>query len=283
VLLDTLFDLRVATIGTGEAPPADAHIVRILEPSPADVRRLAPDGWYYKPSWVTYVARVPRNLDAHIEETFHRPARTKVKKLLRDVPKRYRLLVEEGSAHVEQFHDLYRRTVVAKPRGIDRVAEHDDGWDEGWLGFYLFDGDAMIAGILVKRMVRHLSVAYGAFDSAARRKLDVEHYLLLQVMQKSIDERTKMLSLGVDTNRYGHHLSLHLPSYKLRIGYTPMAYEPGGREMIRIQRFDVFEDGLFFYAFEGRGLVAHYFARGTPDPAPFRHATTPPIVCHAIE
>ncbi len=281
-MIEELFDLRVDTIPPGSTPSPDAHLARILEPSPALVRQLVPQGWFYKPCWVTYVLHVPRTLDEHIEQTFHRPAKQKVRKLLRDVPKRYRLLVEEGDAHIAAFHDLYRRTVVAKPRGIDRVGEHDGGFTDGWLGFYLFDGDAMVAGILVKRMVRHLSVAYGAFDGDHRKGLDIEHFLLLAVVQKSIERRGRFMSLGVDTNRYGHHLSLHLPAYKLRIGTAPMPYDPGGRELMKIQSFDPFPDGLFFYAFDDAKLVGHFFSKTEPDLRPFQHATTPPITIHKI-
>jgi hypothetical protein len=280
---ESLFDLRIATIAPDETPPADAHLVRIIDPHPLVIRDHAGHGWFHKPCWVTYTIPVPKSLDAHIEETFRRPAKQKVRKLLRDVPKKYRLLVEDGDAHIPQFHELYRATVVAKPRGVDRVAEHEGGFADGWLGFYLFEGDRMVAGILVKRMLRHLSVAYGAFDPVARRGLDVEHFLLMQVIQKSAERRAKFMSLGVDTNRYGHHLSLHLPSYKLRLGYSPMPYDPGGTELMKIQSFAPFPDGLFFYAFENGRLEAHFFARGEPDVKPFEHATTPPIHVHKIE
>jgi hypothetical protein len=90
------------------------------------------------------------------------------------------------------------------------------------------------------------------------------------------------MSLGIDTNRYGHHLSLHLPAYKLRIGTSPQSYDPGGRELLQILSFKPFPDGLFFYAFNGADLEGHFFARGTPDLRSFQHATTPPITVHPI-
>jgi hypothetical protein len=132
-------------------------------------------------------------------------------------------------------------------------------------------------------MLRHLSVAYGAFDPERRRALDLEHFLLMQVMQRSIEMRYRAMSLGMDTNRYGHHLSLHLPAYKLRIGFTPLAHEPGGREVTLFRRFEPFEEGLFFYAYDGNGgLIGHYFARGEPDLRPLTHHNAPPVVAHLI-
>ncbi len=279
--IEDFFDLRIATIAVGEAPPDDAHIVRIEDPGPALVARLTAEGWFYKPKWVTYAIAVPPSLDEYVSRTFSSRQRNKPRKLLRDVPKRWRLTVEPMGTSFDAFRDLYLRTVVAKPRGRDRVAEHG-AFGRGWLGFYLWEGDAMIAGVLVHAMSRHLSVAYGAFDAQRRRELDVEHFLLMQVLQRSIDLGHRTMSLGVDTNRYGHHLSLRLAPYKLRIGFTPMPHEPGGRELALFRRFEPFEEGLFFYGYSGDGLVGHHFARGEPDLRPFRHHNAPPVVVHDI-
>jgi hypothetical protein len=86
----------------------------------------------------------------------------------------------------------------------------------------------------------------------------------------------------MDTNRYGHHLPLGLPAYKLRIGFAPVPCEPAGRELVRVQRFDRFEKGLFFYSFDGGGLRGNLFTRGEPDLRPFRHHTAPEIRTHRI-
>jgi hypothetical protein len=119
----------------------------------------------------------------------------------------------------------------------------------------------------------HLSVAYGAFDPA-HRDLDLEHFLIMQAIDRCAQRRVPALSLGMDTNRYGHHLPFGLPAYKLRIGFTPLAWEPAGRELVKFQRFDLFEKGLFFYSYEGRGIVGNLFTRGSPL-RPFRLTTTP--------
>jgi hypothetical protein len=278
-----VFDLTIATLTDGEPAPPGAHLVRLENPAPADVRRFSGEGWFYKPSWVTYVLSVPRSLDDHLAASFDRHARHNIRRLLREVPRRYRLEVDERGAHAREFHELYRRTVVRRPRGIDRVAEYAGDFSDGWLGFHLLDQAELVAGVMVQRMHRHLSVAYGAFDPARRRKHDLEHFLLLQVLDRAIASRHRFMSLGVDTNRYGHHLSLGVAPYKLRIGFTPMPYEPGGRELMKIQSFDPFPDGLFFYAYgEGGGLVGHFFARGKADLTPYRHPTCPPIEPHVI-
>jgi hypothetical protein len=81
----------------------------------------------------------------------------------------------------------------------------------------------------------------------------------------------------MDTNRYGHHFALGLPAYKLRIGFTPLAWEPAGRELVKFQRTEPFEKGLFFYSYEGRGIVGNLFTREEPDLRPFRHHNAPEI------
>jgi hypothetical protein len=287
--VEDFFDLRIETIRPRAEPESDAHIVRIENPAPAEVARRVAEGWYHRPTWVTYAIAVPQSLDEYIERSFSSRQRNKPRKLLRDVPKRYRFTTEEIDGHPSEFHALYRRTVVGKPRGRDRVSEHG-AFGRGWTGFYLRDGDKLVAGVLVHEMLRHLSVAYGAFDPERRRELDLEHFLLMQVLERSIAKRHRALSLGMDTNRYGHHLSLRLPAYKLRIGFTPLAHEPGGRELTLFRRFDPFEEGLFFYAYptppatgaDDGGLVGHFFARGEPDLRPFRHHNAPPVEVHAI-
>jgi hypothetical protein len=279
--IEEFFDLRIATVERGEVAPAGAHLVRIENPSRAAAARLEKAGWFYKPSFVSYVLQVPVSLDRYIESAFASPARSKPRRLLRDVPGRYRLRAERDGRSLDQFVELYRRTIVSRARGRDRLAEHGELRRDRWLGLYLFDGARMVAGILAHGMGGHLSVAYGAFDPEHRR-FDLEHFLLMQALQASIDRGCEWMSLGMDTNRYGHHLSLRLPPYKLRIGFTPVAYEPAGREAIRIASLEPFEEGLFFYGYRGEGLVGHYISRSDPDLRPFRHRTSPPILAHRI-
>jgi hypothetical protein len=278
---EEFFDLSIATVAPGEAPPADAHVARVLEPTRREIEARTAEGWFYKPCYVTYVLRVPGSLDAYIEGSFRSGTRNKPRRLLRDVPARYRLSVESGGRGVDEFRELYRRTIVARPRGRDRVGEHEEGFNAGWVGFYLHDGGTLVAGILVHELREHLSVAYGAFDPA-HRDLDLEHYLIMQAIDRCARRRVPALSLGMDTNRYGHHLPLGLPAYKLRIGFTPLPWEPAGRELVKFQRFDVFEKGLFFYSYEGRGIVGNLFTRGEPDLRPFRHHNAPEIRTHRI-
>jgi hypothetical protein len=278
---EEFFDLSIATVAPGEAAPADAHLARVLEPTRREIEARRAEGWFYKPCYVTYVLRVPESLDAYIDGSFRSGTRNKPRRLLRDVPGRYRLSVETEGRGVDAFRELYRRTIVARPRGRDRIGEHEEGFNAGWAGLYLHDGDALVAGILVHELRDHLSVAYGAFDPA-HREFDLEHYLIMQAIDRCVRKRVPVLSLGMDTNRYGHHLPAGLPAYKLRIGFTPLPWEPAGRELVKFQRFDVFEKGLFFYSYEGRGIVGNLFTRGEPDLRPFRHHNAPEVRTHRI-
>jgi hypothetical protein len=279
--LEEFFDLRIATLGPGEEPPAGVHLARIEEPSLREAERRLAGGWYPKPCYVTYVIEIPGTLEAYIDGSFRAGSRNKPRKLLREVPRRYRLEVDEDGRGLEDFKALYQKTIVGRPRGRDRVGEHEGGFGPGWVGFHLYDGPAMVAGVLVHALRHHLSIAYGAFDPG-HRKLDLEHYLIMQVMQRCMDRGVASLSLGMDTNRYGHHLPLGLAAYKLRIGFTPLPWEPAGREVMKILSFDRFEEGLFFYAFEGRGMVGHLFTRGEPDLRPYAHHNAPEVRPHRI-
>src|SRR5678809_1566379 len=91
---EDFFDLAIATVGPGEAPPADADVARVLEPSRREVAARAAEGWFYKPCYVTYLLRIPESLDAYIQGSFRAGTRNKPRRLLRDVPSRYRLAVE---------------------------------------------------------------------------------------------------------------------------------------------------------------------------------------------
>jgi len=273
---EEFFDLTIATLAPGEAPPADAHVARVLEPSAREIQARGSEGWFYKPCYVTYVLRVPASLDDYIQGSFRSGTRNKPRRLLREVPERYRLAVETGGQGVDAFKELYRRTIVARPRGRDRVGEHEEGFGRGWVGFYLYAAETLVAGILVHELRDHLSVAYGAFDPA-HRDLDLEHFLIMQAIERCARRRVPALSLGMDTNRYGHHLPMGLPAYKLRIGFTPLPWEPAGRELVRFQRLELFEKGLFFYSYEGRGIVGNLFTREEPDLRPFHHHNAPEI------
>jgi hypothetical protein len=274
---DDLFDLRVAVLAAGEPAPVDVHWLKVQDPLPEEVARRTSQGWFYKPCTVTWVLRTPDSLEAYIRDAFRAGTRNKPRKLLREVPERYRFQVFQEAEGLPAFLELYRRTIVARPRGRDRVSEHADGFREGWTGLHLYDGDVLAAGVLVHAVRGHHSVAYGAFDPERRRELDLEHFLIMKVLERAAEASVPWVSLGMDTNRYGHHLPLGLPPYKLRMGFTPRAWEPSGREVARPAAFDVFEEGLFFYSYEGGGLVGNLYTRGEPDLRPFQHHVAPPV------
>jgi hypothetical protein len=274
--LEKFFDLSVATVSPGEAPPSDAHLARIEEPAARDVERFVAQGWFYKPRCVTYVLERPASLESYIADAFRAGSRSGPRRLLREVPKRYRHEVGEAGRGAEAFLALYRRTIAARPLGLDRIAERETRFGPGWTGFYLFDGTALVAGLMVRALRDRLSAAYGAFDHA-HRALDLEHFLIMQAIRRCIETRAPRLSLGRDTNLYGHHLPLGLAPYKLRLGFQPLAYERSGRELLKVQSFAPFRDGLFFYGYAGEDLEGNLFARGEPDSRPFTHRGAPPV------
>lgn len=275
VRLEEFFDLRIAVLEPGETAPPGTHWARSERPPQGP-------GWLPAPVNVTWVLRTPASLEAYVLDAFRTGTRNKPRKLLREVPQRWRFDIREDVDAREAFLDLYRRTIVAKPRGRDRLTERGGGVGPGWRGFHLWEGDALVAGLRVHLVKDRLSIAYGAFDPKARAAADVEHYLIMQVIERAAAEGVGWISLGMDTNRYGHHLPLGLPAYKLRIGFTPQAWEPTGREWVRPLAFDVFEEGLFFFSYEGEGLAGRYYVRGEPDLRPFRHHQAPPVHARRI-
>jgi hypothetical protein len=277
---EDFFDLRIATLEPGEPAPPDAHLARVEDPPPDEAARRGED-WFHKPCAVTYVLETPPSLEDYVARHFRAGTRNKPRKLLREVPRRYRFDVLPGLARHEEFVELYRRTIAARPRGRDRLAEAGPLDPREWLSFRLSDGPRLAAALLVHRSRRHLSVGYGAFDPADRA-LDLEHFLIMQVLARAAEEGAAFVSLGMDTNRYGHHLPLGLPAYKLRLGFVPLPYEPAGRELLRVQSFAPFDDGLFFWAYEGAGLAGHLFVRGEPDVRPLLHHNAPPLRVHRI-
>jgi len=274
--VEDFFDLRVATLEPGETPPADAHVARFEEPSADLIVALAHEGWFYKPRYVTYVLERPASLEAYIESAFRAGSRGGPRRLLREVPRRYRFEVREGGRGVDEFLALYKRSIAARPLGRDRIAERETVFGPKWTGFYLYDESDLIAGIMVRALSDRLSAAYGAFDPS-RRGLDVEHFLLMQAIQRCIDVGAPRLSLGRDTNLYGHHLPLGLAAYKLRLGFKPLAYERSGRELVKIRSFAPFRDGAFFYGYADGELEGNLFTRGEADPRPFSHHGEPPV------
>lgn len=264
--VEEFFELRIATVAPDETPPAGAHMARCESPR---------DGWFEIPAKVRYVAPVPRSLDAAL-------ASRRVRANFRRVQARFALVVDDTGDRFAHFRELYLRTVVARPRGVDRLGPRES-LDGRWTGLHLYDRDRLAGGILLQRVGRHYSVSYGAFDPGRSAKLDLEHALILHAMQRSIDAGFRTMSLGVDTNRYGHHLSLGLPAYKWRIGFRAEPYPPGGREFIKPLRLDPFDRGLFFYAFGDDGLAGHLFPRGPQRAADWRHALAPPMHVHDLK
>lgn len=276
-VLEDFFDLRIATLGPGEEPPPGTQWARIPAPSEAEVGRRLLEGWFHIPSFVTYTRPTPASIEEYIGEAFRAGSRGKPRRLLREVPKRYRLEVDVDSRRLGAFMELYRRTIAGRPRGRDRAGERGAGTGPGWTGLHLFEGETLVAGVLTRQLKGRLSVAYGAFDPGARRGLDLEHFLIMEALRLAAERGIPTVSLGMDSNRYGHHLALGLAPYKWRLGFAPSAWEPSGQELVRPLDFTPFADGLFFYKYASQGLVGTLFTRGEPDLRPYRHVAAPPI------
>jgi hypothetical protein len=278
MIVDTFLNLRTATLQHDETPPPEADWAVIPDP-PADLVEVRKaEGWFHVPKAVTYRRRTPSSIDEYLA-AFRSHARRNIRTLMRKIHDRYELRRIQGVPHPD-FGPLYSRMIAALPLGVDRVAERGVLADRRWIGLYLFEGSTLAAGVLCRRFRHHLSVAYGAFDPD-RRGLDLEHGLIIETMNLAVEIGKPEVSLGQDTNRYGHHLSLKLPAYKLRIGFAPRANERIQRLLIKPLRFDRFPDGLFFYGFGDDDLIGHLF-QSEPDPTPFQHPTAPRIESHPI-
>ncbi len=268
--LESFLDLCIATVEPGEAPPPGAHLLRsVIPPAPGE-------RWHHAPAQVTYRVPVRPTIDAHLEAAFDGAGRREARRLLRRVPERFRYELDPRVEGFERFRELYRRSLLSRPRGIDRMGERG-GLEGRWAGLWLLDGEHLAAGVLLQRVGRHYSVSYGAFDRERSAGLDLEHYLILKALEISAAAGFRELSLGVDTNRYGHHLAIGLPAYKWRLGFRAEPYPPGGEHWIRPVSLDPFKGGFFFYAFGPEGLEGRLYPKPGLDPRPWRHAAAPPM------
>jgi hypothetical protein len=278
-LLERCADLRIAALAPGEEPPPGVQWARVPAPPEAEIRARLADGWFLVPARVTYVLDTPVSLEAHLD-AFRPGARRKHRRLLREVPARFRFEVDRDGRRLGAFRALYRRTLLSRPLGCDHLPP-DERLRAGWTGLHLFDGEDLVAGVLVKSRPERCSVAYGAFDPVRRRGLDLEHYLILRAIERAGASGRPRVSRGMDTNRYGHHLSLGLVPYKLRLGFRPLPWEPSGRELVKPLDLVPFVPGLFFYSYGDAGeLRGELFGGEEVDLRAWGHPGCPPMRRH---
>jgi len=175
--------------------------------------------------------------------------------------------MQDQDLYKSWYRDVYEKTLTSKPRG--RPSDKLSGIfpPKKHTGFYIKKDDKLLGGRLLKDLGDRYSASYSAFTRDSKY-LDELAYAKMMIEAK--EKGKSKINLGIDTNFYGYHLSPGIYKSKSLYGFTPKPYESAGRgcsnvtipkEMIKILRYEKFDDPFMFLSYGGDGLVNNIFIR----------------------
>jgi hypothetical protein len=260
-------------------------LIYIEDPGPRDLeRRTQADGFYLAPNQVIWTRPLMSAQDymASLNSEQRRRMKGKLKTSQERVRSELGPLTEADFA---EWYALYDSEVVGRERGR-RVIESTWAAEKGselqrYQRLFFRDNESgeLLGGVILKveQKTGQLQAPYGAYKHEAR-----DFNLSIRAFAESMDIGTarglKRLSYGMDTNLYGHHLSIGLMEYKSSLGFTPAPSRH--RRFIKVLNPDKLNRDYFTFVYGQTGqLEGHHFA-DTP-----RGLTTPegvPTVFHGL-
>ncbi len=279
--IETLFDLKIATFDS-RAPVKEiiqaekndlVHVIKVVQPDKTQINELCQIGYFLKPTMVGYYLSIPQRQDGEtVDVAFERyyeqftsksgkKRKNRFKKIIsiiEDEIKHQNISIVENDENViGEFLELYVREMDAKERGQKHLLTQiqNSGLSPfefmkktGRTGIYLRQGKDIVAGVIIQKLFNVYSISFLAIDSQFRKtyhNYNVGFFLLREVIKKSMEKGHSRLLHGVDTNLYGHHLSIGLMLAKKRYGFLPHPIRE--TELMKITQFSVFKFPIFFY------------------------------------
>lgn len=246
-------------------------------------------GFVEVPAKIGYVIELPRTLgtDATFDEAYLARFSGETKRRSRRDLRRLQALVDAGTLSVtfdqgrdrhdfERFLKLYEREMGNKSRGWTPLSNaiHEQGGSltrylrNGRLGVFLKRGDEVIAGIIASRGRTGYSIDYQASDTALRGEIpEMSRFLVTRLLKRGFTEGDREASFGVDSNLYGHHLSVGLLRSKSQLGFRPSLIK-SERRFVKVVDPTPLGDPFFHYSVGASGrLTSNVYFRKPPTPA----------------
>lgn len=279
-----------ARFGPGEYAPSyemalrdlGADIVIIENPEAQDLEVLTKDlDFHHKPEKIMWRRKVETSEDymAGLNSKHRTRIKSKLKASESSTPELETMTMED----YREWYPLYEKEVVGKEKGR-RAIDADWSQRKNDLSTYrkLFFRDpetgAIIGGAILHldKKKQSVTIAYAAYDGNHRDKeLSVRTFFAAMEFARLNGYTT--ISYGMDTNFYGHHLSLGLMEYKAGLGFTPIAGKD--KQLVKILNPEKLDEEYYFFTLkDGEKLTGHYFSdepHGLSTPKNMENVTYP--------
>jgi hypothetical protein len=263
------------------------HVLAIEAVSGEEGRQLQSQGFIEVPSKIGYQLTLPETVLPG--ETFLSSYLARFSSETRRKQRRAYALMEDGitagtlSYRVDRGHDrpllqsfldLYQSEMGRKTLGwtplLAAIAKHGGGLTQyiraDRTGIFLCRENRVIAGLIASRGRHGYSIDYQTSDSTLRDEIpEMSRYLITKLLEQSYREGYREVSFGVDTNLYGHHLSIGLLRSKIQMGFVPIQVSSPSRLIKFIDR-SALDPEFFHFGINLRGeLTGYLYGEGGPS------------------
>lgn len=211
------------------------------------------------PNYITYIRKTAR--EENIISELSKNKRKKLKKGIKEIEDKGIEFFYETPVSKETFEEwfnLYKKNLSEKDLGIV-IAK--DNWFETSLdkcqkiGVFFKKDNKLIAGILGRSydekndLPKRFSISFSSIETEYK-KLGVNEYLNLKIIEIANKEDYEYISRGKDTNFYGKHLSCGIPIFKTSLGYKAIPLKSNPEMLIKINNLDNFKDKVIIYSYK---------------------------------
>lgn len=233
-----------------------ADIIIIHNPSIEDRQTVtSADGYFFKPEKINW--RIDVNTFDTYLESLNAKRRSNLKSRL---GKSEFALIESGpltKADFAEWYKVYDSEVAGKERGR-RVIEHTWASNKKSLAEYkkIFFRDPetkeLLGGAILKISAasKKLTIAYAAYKPQGR-ELGLSYRTFKEAFEFASNNHLNTLSYGMDSNLYGHYLSVGLYEYKSSLGFTPHAAKSD--QLVKVLNPSQLNNNYAFMAYDQNG------------------------------
>ncbi len=230
-------------------------LVNIINPGKEALEKFK--DFIYRPLKITYVIDVV-DIDTYLKSLTRK--RRKWIYRARRAFEDFELIKEEkisDELFLEWFK-IYKENIKGMNIGVERISENKFREKKNMAGIFLKKGRKMMGGVLLTKKKDSISISFIASKQEFFRE-NINEFLYFSVILFAKELNYSKVEMGIESNLYGHHLSLGLYLFKKSFGFRVEPKEKYGRVLTKIVNFDKFND-VFMVGFDD-GLVGYLFRK----------------------
>jgi len=234
----------------GEMETQNVDIVSVKDFNNIEQQELQHKGFIFSPEKLLWELKLPKSADRYLGSIKKGGFMRRRDRWLKN--RGIKFVIDEklrDEKLLQKWYNLYKKSMETKQRGKEHITWNDLQNKKHLTAIYAVENNDVLGGILMAEnkyspITGHYSSAgYGTFS---RKYPGISDVLYLRMVERSIEKGVDVLTLGMDTNFYGYHLSPGLYRYKRRTGFIPRPLKIKKYHLLKVLNPEHFDNPYMF-------------------------------------